>query len=80
MYILIVNSSPVAFIALDAAGISFELIPFYETRMHRFKGKLRVFVNLYLNDEDMHYLLAKEAAAVSPTDTLAIIPSIAGGN
>ena len=44
------------------------------------EGKLRAFVNLYLNDEDVRYLPAKEATAVSATDTLSIIPSIAGGD
>jgi len=42
-------------------------------------GKLRSFVNLYLNDEDVRYLPAKELTPVSATDTLSIIPSIAGG-
>ena len=43
-------------------------------------GKLRAFVNLYLNDEDVRYLPAKEETAVGAGDTLSIIPSIAGGN
>lgn len=42
-------------------------------------GKLRAFVNLYLNDEDVRYLPAKEQTTVSTGDTLTIIPSIAGG-
>jgi sulfur-carrier protein len=52
-----------------------------ELRKHLFttEGKLRAFVNLYLNDEDVRYLPAKEATAVSAEDTLSIIPSIAGG-
>jgi adenylyltransferase/sulfurtransferase len=52
-----------------------------DLRKHLFtaEGKLRAFVNLYLNDEDVRYLPAKEATAVTPTDTLSIIPSIAGG-
>jgi adenylyltransferase/sulfurtransferase len=52
-----------------------------ELRKHLFtsEGKLRAFVNLYLNDEDVRYLPAKEATAVSAADTLSIIPSIAGG-
>jgi len=41
-------------------------------------GKLRNFVNVYLNDEDIRYL-QKEATPVSEKDTLSIIPSIAGG-
>jgi len=50
-------------------------------RNHLFtpEGKLRAFVNLYLNDEDVRYLPAKEATEVSAGDTLSIIPSIAGG-
>jgi adenylyltransferase/sulfurtransferase len=43
------------------------------------EGKLRAFVNLYLNDEDVRYLPAREGTAVAPTDALSIIPSIAGG-
>ena len=43
------------------------------------EGKLRSFVNLYLNDEDIRYLPAKEATATKPEDELTIIPSIAGG-
>jgi molybdopterin converting factor small subunit len=52
-----------------------------DLRKHLFsaEGKLRAFVNLYLNDEDVRYLPEKEATAVSSADTLSIIPSIAGG-
>jgi adenylyltransferase/sulfurtransferase len=42
-------------------------------------GRLRAFVNLYLNDEDVRYLPAKEETAVAAGDDLSIIPSIAGG-
>ena len=41
-------------------------------------GKLRAFVNVYVNDEDMRYL-QKEATALKETDTISIVPSIAGG-
>jgi molybdopterin converting factor small subunit len=41
-------------------------------------GKLRAFVNLYLNDEDVRYL-QKDQTAVKNSDTLSIVPSIAGG-
>jgi adenylyltransferase/sulfurtransferase len=41
-------------------------------------GKLRAFVNVYLNDEDIRYL-GKENTPVKDGDTLAIVPSIAGG-
>ena len=43
------------------------------------EGKLRSFVNVYLNDEDVRYLDAQQATAVRDTDELTIIPSIAGG-
>ena len=41
-------------------------------------GRLRSFVNVYLNDEDVRYL-AMEATAVKEGDTLSVVPSIAGG-
>jgi len=41
-------------------------------------GKLRAFVNVYVNDEDIRYL-NQENTTVRETDTLAIVPSIAGG-
>jgi molybdopterin converting factor small subunit len=41
-------------------------------------GKLRAFVNVYLNDEDIRYL-QKEATAVKDSDSISIVPSIAGG-
>ena len=52
-----------------------------ELRRHLYseEGKLRSFVNIYLNDEDIRYL-AKEATPVSGKDTLSIVPSIAGGH
>jgi len=52
-----------------------------DLRKHLFTGdgKLRSFVNLYLNDEDVRYLPAKEATPIKAEDTLSIIPSIAGG-
>ena len=42
------------------------------------EGKLRSFVNVYLNDEDIRYL-EKDKTAVSAADVLSIVPSIAGG-
>src|ERR671935_208935 len=51
-----------------------------ELRRHLFTddGKLRAFVNVYLNDEDIRYL-EKEATPVKEEDALSIVPSIAGG-
>src|SRR5438309_11401185 len=42
------------------------------------QGRLRSFVNVYVNDEDIRYL-QKEQTPVSPGDTISIIPSVAGG-
>ncbi len=42
------------------------------------QGKLRSFVNIYVNDEDIRYL-QKEQTPVKAGDTLSIIPSVAGG-
>jgi sulfur-carrier protein len=52
-----------------------------ELRKHLFtpEGRVRSFVNLYLNDEDVRYLPQREATTVAASDTLSIIPSIAGG-
>ena len=51
-----------------------------ELRQHLFtgEGKLRSFVNVYVNDEDIRYL-EKEMTRVKPEDTVSIVPSIAGG-
>lgn len=42
-------------------------------------GKLRAFVNVYLNDEDIRYL-QKEDTAIKDSDSISIVPSIAGGS
>jgi adenylyltransferase/sulfurtransferase len=56
------------------------------------EGKLRSFVNVYLNDEDIRYLggfgwtaenehvRATFAQWIGNGDTISIVPSIAGGN
>jgi adenylyltransferase/sulfurtransferase len=51
-----------------------------DLRKHLFSedGKLRSFVNVYLNDEDIRYL-AKDATPIKETDTITIVPSVAGG-
>jgi sulfur-carrier protein adenylyltransferase/sulfurtransferase len=41
-------------------------------------GRLRNFVNVYLNDEDIRYL-QREETPVKSGDTLSIVPSVAGG-
>jgi molybdopterin/thiamine biosynthesis adenylyltransferase/rhodanese-related sulfurtransferase/molybdopterin converting factor small subunit len=43
------------------------------------EGRLRSFVNVYVNDEDIRYL-SKDATPVQDGDTISIVPSIAGGS
>jgi len=52
-----------------------------ELRRHLYTedGKLRSFVNVYVNDEDVRYL-QKEATVLKDSDTISIVPSIAGGS
>lgn len=50
-----------------------------DLRQHLYEGdNLRSFVNIYLNKEDVRQLDGRETA-VEESDTLMIIPSIAGG-
>ncbi|RPI21175.1 MAG: molybdopterin-synthase adenylyltransferase MoeB, partial [Acidobacteria bacterium] len=42
-------------------------------------GRLRNFVNVYVNDEDIRYL-QREETAVKEADTVTIVPSVAGGS
>jgi adenylyltransferase/sulfurtransferase len=72
--------------AVDATGATVgELLADLTTRhsglkahLYNEQGKLRSFVNVYINDEDIRYL-QKEATPVKDGDTLSIIPSVAGG-
>ncbi|MEW6731263.1 MAG: molybdopterin-synthase adenylyltransferase MoeB [Acidobacteriota bacterium] len=42
-------------------------------------GKLRSFVNIYVNDEDIRYT-QQEETAIKEADEISIIPSVAGGS
>jgi molybdopterin converting factor small subunit len=52
--------------------------PDLKKHLYTDEGKLRAFVNLYVNDEDIRYL-QKEATTVQDGDSISIVPSIAGG-
>jgi molybdopterin/thiamine biosynthesis adenylyltransferase/rhodanese-related sulfurtransferase/molybdopterin converting factor small subunit len=41
-------------------------------------GKLRHFVNVYVNDDDIRYL-ERDATPLKPGDVISIVPSVAGG-
>ena len=51
--------------------------PDLKKHLYNDEGKLRSFVNVYLNDEDIRYM-KKDATPVNDPDTLSIVPSIAG--
>ena len=42
------------------------------------EGRLRSFVNVYVNDDDIRYL-QKESTPIKDGDTISIVPSVAGG-
>ena len=42
-------------------------------------GRLRRFVNVYVNDDDIRFL-QKEETPLKDGDTISIIPSVAGGS
>src|ERR1700745_261738 len=72
--------------AVDAAGTTVGELLAELTQKHaglkahlyNEQGKLRSFVNIYVNDEDIRYL-QKEQTPVASSDTASIIPSVAGG-
>src|SRR5690349_19237079 len=72
--------------AVDASGATIGELLADLTRKHsglkahlfNEQGKLRSFVNIYVNDEDIRYL-QKEQTPVATGDTVSIIPSVAGG-
>ena len=53
---------------------------FGELKKHLYAddGKLRSFVNVYVNDEDIRYL-QRDQTRVRDGDIISIVPSIAGG-
>ncbi len=54
---------------------------FDQLRRHLYadSGRLRNFVNVYVNEEDIRYL-EKDATPLREGDTISIVPSIAGGS
>jgi molybdopterin converting factor small subunit len=53
--------------------------PSLKNQLYTDDGRLRAFVNVYLNDEDIRFLQKMETA-INPGDTISIVPSIAGGH
>lgn len=69
-------SAPTVAAALEALVTQY---PDLRANLFDTAGKLRSFVNLYLNEDDIRYLPSKEDTETKETDELTIIPSIAGG-
>ena len=63
-----------------AEGLASLAALYPELSKHLFdaQGKLRSFVNVYVNDEDIRYQ-KQEETAIGDKDEISIIPSIAGG-
>ncbi len=52
--------------------------PQLKNHLYDEQGRLRAFVNVFRNDEDIRHL-DREATPLSERDELSIVPSIAGG-
>lgn len=72
-------------VELDGATVG-ELLQGLTTRFEGLRqhlytpeGRLRSFVNVYVNDEDIRYL-EKDQTPLKPGDTVSIVPSVAGGS
>ena len=72
-------------VAVDAAtvGEALKLLvaahPQIERNLFTPQGRLRSFVNVYVDDDDIRYL-DREETALSEGSTISIVPSIAGGS
>jgi len=62
----------------EALTVLVSMHPDLRRHLYTDDGKLRSFVNVYVNDEDVRYL-QKEATPIKENDTISIVPSIAGG-
>ncbi len=72
-------------VEVDAATVGAALTAlttqFPELKRHLYtdEGKLRHFVNVYVNDDDIRYL-DREATWLKDGDTISLIPAVAGGS
>jgi molybdopterin converting factor small subunit len=76
------DGAPVVTVEARTAGAALDALtqahPALGTHLRGADGKLRSFVNVYLDEEDIRFL-QKEETALADGDTLVIVPSIAGG-
>ncbi len=77
-----VGGRPAVEVAGSTAGEALDdltrLYPELHKHLRGEDGKLRSFVNIYLNDDDIRHL-QKEQTLLKANDSLIIVPSIAGG-
>lgn len=70
-------------VAGDSVGSALQSLtdqfPRLKQHLYTDEGRLRSFVNVYVNDDDIRYLQRTETS-VKPGDLISIIPSIAGGS
>lgn len=73
-----------ASVSVDASSVA-ELISILEStfpnmknRLRDEEGKLRRFLNFYVNREDIRFL-DQEATLLQPGDEVSIVPAVAGG-
>ena len=62
----------------EALGRLIDSHPELRRHLYNDEGRLRSFVNVYVNDEDIRYL-KKEHTPLGSGDVISIVPSIAGG-
>jgi sulfur-carrier protein adenylyltransferase/sulfurtransferase len=62
----------------EALGQLTAQYPNVKKNLYNDQGKLRSFVNVYVNDEDIRYL-DKDETELEGNETISIVPSIAGG-
>ena len=62
----------------DALGDLTRKYPDLRRHLYGDDGRLRAFVNVYVNDQDIRYL-EKDNTPLTDGDNISIIPSIAGG-
>ena len=78
---LTANAAEVSVEAGDVSGLIAALEkahPGLKERLCDEQGKLRRFVNVYLNEEDIRFLQG-EATVLKAGDEVSIVPAIAGG-
>jgi adenylyltransferase/sulfurtransferase len=76
------GNSEVAVEGATVGGLVHELVtihPGLKRHLYAPDGRMRSFVTLYLNDEDVRYL-QRDATPVKEGDVVSIVPAIAGGS